>query len=333
MKRLLKAQTLAAALQNTKALRALPPELDDLVDVSCGGRLLRVSPEPEKPHNYVEFFKLAERLYCSIVNFSEDCVVEISLDGNGLMGFNVALQGNADTPATGNRHVEADRPVQSMFYAPVGSEITIGCSPGQGYKGIIIYARRSEVSEALGISRDEMAPELASFLFAAEDLYQLSEFDLPMTTVATASEMLNHPGKGGLRFRSLVGLANQVLNQFLEALSSAGEERPRDYLQLSQARQLIEEDPGHPHSLDSIAFEVGLSRTRLTAGFKRQYGTTVMEWLREARMREADRLLRSTNLPVAQIALETGFGTPSNFTYVFRKRFGETPREHRRNRG
>lgn len=45
---------------------------------------------------------------------------------------------------------------------------------------------------------------------------------------------------------------------------------------------------------------------------------------------EASELIRSTNLPLEQIASQTGFASAATLTKAFKRQFGRTPSEIRR---
>jgi AraC-like DNA-binding protein len=61
-------------------------------------------------------------------------------------------------------------------------------------------------------------------------------------------------------------------------------------------------------------------------------GWSFTELLTRLRVDRACQLLVRTDAPLAQIALECGFGDQSYFTRVFRKRIGRTPRDYRHGR-
>lgn len=74
----------------------------------------------------------------------------------------------------------------------------------------------------------------------------------------------------------------------------------------------------------------GTNSKHLNRAFKLCAGTTVYEYLREERMKEARVLLQQTSLPIQEIADQTGFSSGANFATAFRERFGVSPRELRR---
>ena len=55
-----------------------------------------------------------------------------------------------------------------------------------------------------------------------------------------------------------------------------------------------------------------------------------MEYLTRRRLQEAKRLLTETDIPVAEIGMQTGFSDPGYFSTVFRKYEGVSPIEYRK---
>jgi AraC family transcriptional activator of mtrCDE len=80
---------------------------------------------------------------------------------------------------------------------------------------------------------------------------------------------------------------------------------------LSRALNAILRTPASAHSLRSLAEVAGMTRAVFGARFTRAFGRAPLELLDQVRMREALRLLRSTNLSVASIATRVGISTRS----------------------
>lgn len=81
--------------------------------------------------------------------------------------------------------------------------------------------------------------------------------------------------------------------------------------------------------LEDLATAAGLSPFYFTRMFKAATGSTPLDYLMEARVAEATRLLGDTALPLGEIAERTGFRTHAHFSTVFRKRRGCAPRSLR----
>lgn len=85
-----------------------------------------------------------------------------------------------------------------------------------------------------------------------------------------------------------------------------------------------------PLTTAQIAETAGCSVTTAERLFRQYTGQTPQQWLRGVRMTHAARLLRNTNLHVAEIARRVGYGDPHYFSRVFRAVHGMSPREYSR---
>jgi transcriptional regulator GlxA family with amidase domain len=63
--------------------------------------------------------------------------------------------------------------------------------------------------------------------------------------------------------------------------------------------------------------------------FKLAFGRTPMRYLQETRLAAARRLLGQTGDDIIAIGLAVGFESPGSFSWLFRKRFGVSPRAFR----
>lgn len=77
--------------------------------------------------------------------------------------------------------------------------------------------------------------------------------------------------------------------------------------------------------VDSVASRVGLSRSRLSALFKRATGLTMGEYRRRLLVEAARALLADTDADVLDVALELGYGSTAALERAFRGLLGSTP--------
>ncbi|MCP2262423.1 transcriptional regulator, AraC family with amidase-like domain [Streptoalloteichus tenebrarius] len=85
-----------------------------------------------------------------------------------------------------------------------------------------------------------------------------------------------------------------------------------------------------PLTLGDIARHAGTSVRSLSRRFREQTGTTPLRWLLRARVRRAQQLLETTDLPVDRVAEEAGFGAPATLRHHFTRLVGTSPRTYRR---
>ena len=86
--------------------------------------------------------------------------------------------------------------------------------------------------------------------------------------------------------------------------------------------------------VDTMAEEFGISRQHLCSRFKKETGVSVLQYIQQEKIKEAERMLRFSERAVSEIASVLGFSSQSHFQTVFKKITGETPityRERMRN--
>lgn len=79
-----------------------------------------------------------------------------------------------------------------------------------------------------------------------------------------------------------------------------------------------------------LARHAGLSESHFRQRFRKQSGTSVGRFLRELRLREAERLLRRTRFCLKEISARVGYSDPAAFHRAFSKKFGTTPHLYRK---
>ena len=105
------------------------------------------------------------------------------------------------------------------------------------------------------------------------------------------------------------------------ALSTAQQQRVREFVATHLA---------YPIGLADLAAAVGFTPTRFARGFKQGTGTTPYHYVLTVRLQRAKTLLRTTALPIIEIALACGFSHQEHLTRMFRRETGTTPAVYRR---
>lgn len=85
----------------------------------------------------------------------------------------------------------------------------------------------------------------------------------------------------------------------------------------------------HQITLAQIAASGSVGRTTCAVIFRELLGQTPIEFVNDVRIRAAAELLATTQLPIASIAEQTGFSSPSFFTRTFRRLMHTTPMAYR----
>lgn len=120
----------------------------------------------------------------------------------------------------------------------------------------------------------------------------------------------------------------------LELLADAVRERARRARSpetwLLNALELIRDCYLDKLTVQGIAMTVGVRPLVLGRSFRRAFGCSPGEMLRRRRVGRAEELLRRRALPIADIALASGFADQAQLTKAFRRITGSTPGRYRR---
>lgn len=96
-----------------------------------------------------------------------------------------------------------------------------------------------------------------------------------------------------------------------------------------EVTRAIESEPDADWPLDRLAHMAGMEIFGFIRCFKRANGLTPHAFVRQQRLREAARLLRTSDITVIRAATDAGFGDLSTFNAAFKTTFGATPTAYR----
>ncbi|MEN5083681.1 AraC family transcriptional regulator [Bosea sp. TWI1241] len=99
---------------------------------------------------------------------------------------------------------------------------------------------------------------------------------------------------------------------------------PRTREQIHAVRDMLLAATQAPPSLAELARASGLNPSKLTAAFRREFGTSVFGYLQEHRLQQAYAMIASGEASVSVAAFSVGY-SPAHFSSLFRKRFGLPP--------
>ena len=125
---------------------------------------------------------------------------------------------------------------------------------------------------------------------------------------------------------AIQGLTAELLAHTMRKTAVRGEQRP---VWLDRARELVREQFAEPLSLYDVANELQVHPAHLARMFRRHFGKTMGEYIREVRIRHSMVALASGEASIVEVAMAAGFADQSHFCRVFKEHLGQTPREYR----
>ena len=100
---------------------------------------------------------------------------------------------------------------------------------------------------------------------------------------------------------------------------------------VNHAESFIRQNATKGISAADVAADLGVSRRLADLRFRQAAGKSILEAILDCRFDEMKRLLRVTDIPVGKIIASCGFSTISNAKSLFKKRYGMSMSEYRRN--
>ena len=194
---------------------------------------------------------------------------------------------------------------------------------------IVPVVRNGEVIALLQCGQvHDRRPTAAEWRSARQDLVQAGIKPGPLRRLFQQYRVL-----GEDRQTDLLSVLELVANRLAHADEQRLLPQPgRTSLQLGRAVMFIEVHLGERLTLLVIARAAALSTRSLIRLFRKEVGTSVVEFILRRRVARALDLLRRTDHTCAEIAFEVGFGSVQHFNRVFRRYQHASPREWRQRR-
>ena len=123
---------------------------------------------------------------------------------------------------------------------------------------------------------------------------------------------------------------NLKISLFERRMSTVEEPQKQEERTINGITRYLQEHLSEEMSLSVLAEEFHLNAQYISQLFKSEIGVGVLAYLTNIRMEKAKKLLLSTQLSVAEVAEQSGYGDYRVFTKVFKKAEGITPSQFRR---
>ena len=169
------------------------------------------------------------------------------------------------------------------------------------------------------------------------DVSYFSSADIPDETKKILTDMISECGQPDRFFyalerafsaRLLISLLRTVI--IPKSTIDDGELSERSVALIHQSVEYINKNYASDITPDECAATVHLSYSYFAKLFRTVMGKTFKEYLTGVRLAKAHSILISTSLPVTDVAAACGYGNLSYFISEYKKVYGKTPRETRK---
>lgn len=210
------------------------------------------------------------------------------------------------------------------------------------------YVEKYRDGECLTCINIEIDPELlhSSFLMAQphdsdalkslfkEDDWKVSFYPTVTPAIRSiAQQMWDAPYRGELKRLYLQAKVMELMVIYLDLITDSSEQtrvpglKPETIACLHHAKDILDTRLENPPSILELAQMVGLSNRTVLRGFKQLFGTTVIGYSMQQRLKRAEQLLRRGDRTVAEVARLMGYGHLGYFATAFKRQFGIMPSE------
>ncbi|MHC4743337.1 MAG: XylR family transcriptional regulator [Planctomycetota bacterium] len=178
-------------------------------------------------------------------------------------------------------------------------------------------------------------PDQVAVIGSENDEYACSLSIPPLTSVDLNSERVGYEA-AVLLDRLMAGRPAPKRPPEIEPLGVI-ERRSTDVLatddtEVVRAVRFIRSNACRPVKVMDVVEHVKIPRTTLQIRVKKVIGCTIHQEIKRVQIARAKELLSSTNVPIKQIARESGFANVQYFSRVFHQATGETPAAFKRRR-
>ena len=291
----------------------------------------------------------------------QDCGINVSRDRRELK-----LHGTPEFPCAGYQNTITNRAgywvpwhrheeIEVLYPASGSLEL---CLPGTTihlYAGDGAFINTNVLHMACSVDRCELCSLVfrPALIAGAPDSVFDKKYVRPLTESATIkasilrrgspqdSQALSHleaafqamsAGQGGYEFqvRGHLSALWYLLYTKEEAERSVTPASTTDTTRLKQMLDYIHSHYAQALTLAEIAQAANIGPRECLRCFRRTIDLSPKQYLQQYRISEAAVFLRETDLSIAEIALQCGFDSPSNFAQTFRKYHRCSPRDFRR---
>ena len=99
---------------------------------------------------------------------------------------------------------------------------------------------------------------------------------------------------------------------------------------IKEIQNYMTSDLKEHYTLEQLSDKFDIPLTSMKTCFKGVFGCSIYAYMKSYRMQAATVLLRNSDCSITEIALKMGYDNPSKFSEVFKKEYGITPSEFRK---
>ncbi|HWV61398.1 MAG TPA: AraC family transcriptional regulator [Sphingopyxis sp.] len=298
-------------------------------------RHFRVQGSANGASGYYEYCALDEGFFAVISDIIYSTPLPLSLAAENMVRVRIASDGDGEYAAADGDLLDLKGPSASIIIEPPGQAPAEAVSAGH-HLAAEIYVHRDVLARLYARDDHELPAVLQAFITGHLQHTIARRLPLNPQLLRAMEDLRGCTLEGRSRRLVIRSKAIEILCHAIEALAQdENGDAPPEASKLAangvlKAQRLLAENFVSPPSLDSLAHEVGMSRSGLCAAFRQIVGQSVFDYVGDLRMQQALAMLNRQDATIAEVAYAVGYGHPSSFSVAVQRRFGTTASELRR---
>ncbi|MBN8290632.1 helix-turn-helix transcriptional regulator [Rhodobacter sp. NTK016B] len=317
-----------------RALDARPDAYPPLVDPVQGLFSARVDLPAEAGSGFYRFLSIRDEIFCGITNCTilderheevrDEGMVELHFQIEGPVRLSWDVEEGSVPPVDDRGHPVHEATMVALRCAP-DMTYTVRVPPGS-YRLLGIYVTPRMLRDSMGLDSELVE----RFFHPPPGEIPLVERKISSAFVRALQGLWDIPFDGPRDLMRASAKLTEIICLVADALSDGSDEGAqnfshRDFAMFERAREMLATDFSKNYSATNLARELGTNATKLKAGFKFFYGTTIFEYRKKYRMDYALTLLEEGELSIAEISQTAGYKRQASFTSAFKLHFGVLP--------
>lgn len=209
------------------------------------------------------------------------------------------------------------------------------CYPGEHILFACVRIQRRLMAEVIQKDLDKLPKSVRLLLQNEEEGFYHHSSSMSTPMLSAAQQIFQCPYEGTMRkllweSKALELTSHTMADIFFHETHVHSPVGRKQDSQIHHACHILLENMASPPSLSKLAKAAGISESGLTRGFRRIFGVSAFEFLRNQRLEKARTLLESEDMNVTEVAYAVGLSSPGHLTRLFSKQFKMNPGEYRR---